>query len=238
MAVIEQEEVSDLAVYKSNDLIQASYKLSLIEQRILLCCIGKVDSRKPAHMQENRFRLSVAEYLERFPDANRNNAYRDLRDAAVDLFRREVKITKGKKTSLIHWCSEATYHDGEGWVELAFTPQIAPYLTALGPKFTKYEIAQIAHLRSAYSLRLFEMLMQFKSTGALNVELEKFVNWLQLPYERYADIKRRVIDVAVQEINAKSNMRVEWKAIKQGRSVARLLFTFKEEPQGKLPLES
>lgn len=236
MAIIEQEPVSDLTVYKSNDLVQASYKLSLIEQRILLCCIGKVDSRKPAHVQENRFRLSVAEYLDRFPDANRKNAYRDLRDAAVDLFRREVKVPKGKKTTLLHWCTEATYHDGEGWVELAFTAQIAPYLTALGPKFTKYEIAQIAGLRSAYSLRLFEMLMQFKSTGLLVVELEKFISWLQLPYERYTDIRRFVIDVAVKEINAKSNMHVEWKAIKNGRSVARLEFTFKEEPQGKLAL--
>lgn len=236
MAIIEQEEVNNLTVYKSNDLVQASYKLGLIEQRILLCCIGKVDSRKPAHVQENRFRLSVAEYLDRFPDANRKNAYRDLRDAAVDLFRREVKVTKGKKTTLLHWCTEATYHDGEGWVELAFTPQIAPYLTALGPKFTKYEIAQISGLRSAYSLRLFEMLMQFKSTGLLVVELEKFISWLQLPYERYTDIRRFVIDVAVKEINAKSNMHVEWKAIKSGRAVARLEFTFKEEPQGKLAL--
>lgn len=238
MKTIEQEQVNGLTVYKSNELVQASYKLSLIEQRILLCCIGKVDSRKPARVQENRFRLSVAEYLERFPDANPKNVYRDLRDAAVDLFRREVKITQGKKTTLLHWCSEATYHDGEGWVELAFTPQIAPYLTVLGPKFTKYEIAQIAHLRSAYSLRLFEMLMQFKSTGLLIVELEKFVSWLQLPYERYADIKRRVIDVAVHEINVKSNMHIEWKAIKHGRSVVKLEFMFKEAPQGNLLLEN
>lgn len=231
MAIIKQEQVSDLTIYKSNDLIQASYKLSLIEQRILLSCIGKVDSRKPAHVQENRFRLSASEYLDRFPDANRKNAYRDLRDAAVDLFRREVKITIGKKTTLLHWCTEATYHDGEGWVELAFTPQIAPYLTALGPKFTKYEITQIAGLRSSYSLRLFEMLMQFKSTGLLVVDLEKFINWLQLPYERYTDIRRFVIDVAVKELNTKSNMHIEWKAIKAGRSVARLEFAFKREHQ-------
>ena len=36
-------------VTKANDLVSASYKLTLQEQRLLLITIGQIDSRKPIH---------------------------------------------------------------------------------------------------------------------------------------------------------------------------------------------
>ena len=71
--------------------------------------------------------------------------------------------------------------------------------------------------------------MQYKKTGRLVVLLKDFKAWLELEqqYDRFSNLKARVIDPAVQELREKNGMDIQWKAIKKGRSVERLEFTFK-----------
>lgn len=231
---IESEGFSGLTVSKSNKLIQASYSLTLTEQRLLLCCIGQVNPIRTAKAQRNLFRVSVADFKATFPDANAASLYAQLHEAVVRLYERSIKVKEGRKTTLVRWVQSVTYHDGEGWVELHFSDKIVPYLTLLGQKFTRFKIEQISGLRSTYSLRIFEHLMQFQDTGWCEIDLTEFKERLELPYERFADIKRRVLDPACEEISQKSNLLVTWKGLKQGRAVARLRFDFKPDPQGKL----
>lgn len=232
----EDEGFGHLTVSQSNKLTQASYALSLTEQRLMLCCIGQVNPMRSAGAQRNLFRVSVADFKATFPDANTASLYAQLHEAVIRLYERSVKIKEGRKTTLVRWVQSVTYHDGEGWVELHFSDKIVPYLTLLGTKFTRFKVQQIAGLRSTYSLRIFEHLMQFQDTGWCEIDLAEFKERLELPYERMADIKRRVLDPACEEISHKSNLSVTWKGIKQGRAVARLRFDFKQDPQGKLEL--
>lgn len=113
---------------------------------------------------------------------------------------------------------------------------ILPLLTLLRSKFTTYTLQRVAGLRSNYSIRLFEMLAQFESTGMLRIELADFIRELDLPYTRYADVARRVIQPAVDELRAKSDLEIEWRAIKQGRAVKSMEFRFREAAQRKLQL--
>lgn len=229
--------MSDLVVTKANDLIQAGYKLSLYEQRLLLCCIAQVDSRKPAGSQRNQFRVSVAEFIQAFPDTEGSKSiYGDIKDAVGHLFEREIKLFAGKRTTRIRWVQSVTYHDGDGFVELHFSDKIAPYLTLIGKRFTSYQLKQVSALRSTYAIRLFEMLMQWKDTGLLIIELAKFIEQLELPYERFVDVRRRVIEPAITELLSKSNLEIEWKPIKEGKAVKRLEFKFREAKQAKLDI--
>lgn len=230
----EPEGLGHLTVSKSNKLIQASYSLTLTEQRLLLCCIGQVNPMRTAGAQRNLFRVSVADFKATFPDAAGGAIYDHVRDAVHRLYERSIKIKDGRKTTLVRWVQSVTYHDGEGWVELHFSDKIVPYLTLLGQKFTRFKIEQIAGLRSTYSLRIFEHLMQFQDTGWCEMSLDELKERLDLSYERFTDIRRWVLDVACNEISKKSNLLITWKAIKQGRSVARIRFEFKQDPQGKL----
>jgi plasmid replication initiation protein len=223
-----------LTVSKSNKLVQALYSLTLTEQRLLLCCIGQVNPMRTAGTQRNIFRVSVRDFKATFPDAFSGAIYDHVKEAAHRLYERSIKIKEGRRITLVRWVQSVTYHDGEGWFELHFSEKIAPYLTILGKKFTRFKIEQVSGLRSTYSLRIFEQLMQFQDTGWWEVDLADFKELLDLPYDRFADIKRRVIDSASIEISNKSNIIVTWKAIKQGRAVARLRFEFKFTPEGKL----
>ncbi|WP_032024815.1 RepB family plasmid replication initiator protein, partial [Acinetobacter pittii] len=63
------------------------------------------------------------------------------------------------------WVSEVAYIDNEAVVRLIFAPAIVPLITRLEEQFTKYEIQQISNLTSAYAVRLYEILIAWRSTG-------------------------------------------------------------------------
>jgi len=193
----------------------------------VLCCVAQLDGRKPLP-KDNLFTVSVADYAGTFP-IDEKNAYRDLEDAAKALYQRDIRTYDGKARERFRWVYHVKYHDGDGKVTLGFSPTLAPYLSLLHERFTSYQLEQIADLRLAYAIRLFEFLMQYKSTGRFVVKLEDFKAWLELEkqYRRFSNLKARVIDPAVQELREKSRINVEWKPIRRGRSVDRLEFAFR-----------
>jgi plasmid replication initiation protein len=219
----------DFVVTKSNALIQASYKLSLNEQRLVLACVAQLDGRKPLP-KDNMFTLSAAEFAQTY-GLPIDQAYEALNEASKSLYDRDIKVFDGKTKERFRWIYHVKYHDGEGKVTIGFSPTISPYLTMLNKQFTSYQIRRVASLNSAYSIRLFEMLSQYRSTGLFIVKVDDFKAWLEIEekYPRFFDLCRRILDPAVKELLEKSNLVINWRAIKKGRTVERLEFTFREE---------
>ena len=229
----------DNNVSKSNSLVRASYKLNLQEQRLVLAAISKLDSRKSYMHPRNdqtRVRISALEFAETF-GIDRRKAYEELKQATNELFERKITEINGKQTTKMRWVSKVVYHDGEGWAELVFSQDVLPLLTLLRAQFTSYKLKQVASLRSTYSIRIFEMLAQFSNTGVLWITLDDMIRQLDLPYSRYADIARRVIKPAVDELTAKSNIEITWKPHKEGRAVKTIEFRFQEAAQQKLNID-
>jgi|GEM_PF-529781 len=226
-------------VSKSNSLIRASYKLNLQEQRLILAAISKIDSRKlnhyPGKPNQATVHISAQEFADTFGISNKK-AYEELKEAADNLFERKILEIDGKKSTKMRWVSKVTYHDGLGWAEITFSNDIIPHLTFLREKFTSYKLNRITSLKSGYSVRVFELCVQYQATGMLRITLEDFINDLNLPYQRFSDIKRRVIEPAIEELKVKSNMDITWRAISQKRKVYSLEFVFTEAAQSKLDL--
>lgn len=221
---------NELVVTKHNSLIEASYKLTLNEQRLISFCIGKIDPRKPLP-KDNMFEITAKEFAKEY-GISPKKAYKELEEASKNLFEQDIKTYDGKYRERFRWIYGARYHDGEGKVTLGFSPWVIPYLTMLNQRFTSYYLQQIAELKSIYSIRLFEFLMQFKSTGRFIIELSRFRERLGLTtqYERFFDLKRIVIDRSVNELNKKSNLVINWRAIKgtSGKGIKQLEFNFRE----------
>ena len=226
-------------VVKSNSLIQASYKLSLNEQRLILLAISGLNSKRvanrPGFNQVDGIRITAEEFREAW-NLSSKDAYTALKDATNELYERSIVEIKGKHTTKDRWVCRVAYHDGEGWAELSFSPHITPHLTSLGKNFTEYRLGQVANLRSTYAVRLFEWCIQFVDNGWLIIPLDDLVQRLGVAYTRYADIRRKVIEPAVKELQAKSNLDIKWEPVKEGRSVKSIRFTFKEQDQRKLDL--
>lgn len=226
-------------VVKSNALIQASYKLTLNEQRLILLGVSMLDSRRPGirpgFNQYESIKITAQAFADHFPIPI-SEAYRELREATNNLFERSVIQIDGKKTIKDRWVSRVKYHDGEGWAELSFSHHLMPHLTSLGRDFTKYRLGQIATLRSTYAVRLFEWCIQYIKTGWLQVTIDEIRQRLGVDYGKFYDLKRFVIQPAIVELKAKSNLEIDWEPVKKGRAVVAVRFVFKEQEQGKLDL--
>ncbi len=224
-------------VVKSNALVQASYKLTLNEQRLVLLGVSMLDSRRPGirpgFNQVESIRITAEAYAEAF-HIDKRKAYEELKEATNNLFERSVIQVNGKRTVKDRWVSRVEYHDGEGWAELSFSHHLLPHLTSLGRDFTKYRLGQVANLRSTYSVRIFEWCIQFIDNGWMVVTLDELRQRLGVQHSKYADLRRKVIEPAVKELNTKSNLSISMEPIKEGKAVKAVKFVFKEQEQGRL----
>jgi len=230
--------MSELIAYKSNALIEASYKLTLQEQRLLLICIGKINPRD--ELNQKLFQVTSNDFYLAFPDMGKSNAERHLREAIDKLAERWIYIQNNNERRRIRWIQEeAEYFDGEGKIEIVFSESIMPYLTQLQGQFTKIVIKNVSALKSVYSIRLYELLMQFKVIGDRLINLNDFRSMLGLDEDKYPSFKslnQWVIKPAVKELNQKSNLSVTVDSVKKGRSVFALHFHFKEDQQIKMSI--
>jgi plasmid replication initiation protein len=168
-------------------------------------------------------------------------AYRDLKNASERLFRREVTLHEapngqGKaKIRLTRWVQEVVYQEDQGTVALRFSQPMVPYLSQLSAQFTKYALADVAQMTSSHAIRLYELLCQWRDAGEREMELGWFREALQLEgrYDNIRDLKRRVIEPAIEQVNKHSPLWVKWSQRKTGRRVSHLVFTFGEKTGSK-----
>lgn len=228
-----------ITVYKANQVIEAGYRLTLNEQRIVLACIAQVNS-KEALLTTDKFELSAKDFANIFA-VSEDRAYHALLDVTESLFNRYVVIDNPfphdpTVTSLkTRWISSIYYKADSGKIVLCFAHEILPYLSDLKGQFTRYELEHIGKMTSIYAIRLYELLAQWQSVGKREVEL----SWLKKQFEiedLYPDmhnLKKRVIDPAINDINANSNFQVTWEQRKTGRKVTHFIFTFAEKQSAK-----
>lgn len=235
-------------VTMSNALTRAGHGLTLAEKRIVAVAISKLDSRRALPPGEvPRTKITAAEYAEAF-GVDLDTAYDQLQAAAKQLYNRSITFYEpahkrnGKPLPptrvKMRWVGSVKYQDGEGWVELAWWPELMRHLTGLYRQFTSYKLQQATALRSVYSWRLLELLMRFESTGWAEYTIEDFKASMDAPpsLSDFGQVKRRIIDPAVKELTEKDGWMIQWQPIKAGRKVKALRFTFMRDPQAQLPL--
>ncbi|KAA0178865.1 replication initiation protein [Cupriavidus gilardii] len=231
----------------SRALVNASHGLKLNEKRLMMCALRFIDSKKSPYAQGGanlgyvsvRVRAdqfaAVANLQPREGERQATSAYEGLKDACARLMERKLTYRDGKKTVQLRWVFKATYHDGEGWAEIAFSPDLTPHIFMLRNRFVQYNLELARGLQSVYTWRLLELLMREKDRGKLLITVDDLRIALDIPDTyRFADIKRRVIETAVDELNRKADLVIQWKPVKRGRAVHSLEFTFIENPQKRL----
>ena len=231
---------TDLQIVKSNQIIEASYRLSVAEQRVILSAISQVRRDKPV-TDEVLYSVTAADLAE-LCGTDPKTAYRDLQNAAERLQTRRVSLIlepdgvtiRSKRRRVTCWVQTVDYIDQEGRVEMRFGKDILPYLTGLQREFTRYALSDVAKMTSAYGIRLYELLVQWKG-GHREVALDDLRRWLQLEdrYPSIKDFKRWVLDPAVEQINEHSPLMLTWSQRKTGRKVTHLVFDYAPKKPAK-----
>ena len=231
MEEMESAEIEKMQVCKSNALIEAGYRLSLGEHKILLACIAQVRRNEPISA-DRLYEVNALDVAER-TGVTRQAAYIELKAAADTLFERHITVHIGPDGSppiirKFRWVQAIDYVKNQGVVRLQFSSPILPYLAELTERFTVYPIADVSKLTSVHAIRLYELLVQWKGVGQREVELD----WLRKTfviedaYKSISDLKKYVIDIAIRQINEHTPINVIWSQRKTGRKVTHLQFQF------------
>ena len=226
-------------VVKTHRLNTVIQNLSLSEIRLIQ--IGIIDSREKNEglSADKPLLITGKRYAELF-DTTLQTAYKILLDAEENLFERRFSFIDEYDGNRVktRWVSQVKYLKGQGAIEIIFTPAVVNEISRINGIenfFTKYTLNHIADLDSTYSVRLYELLTQWceaKKTPIL--ELQTFRGQLGLgvtDYTRMSDFKRRVLDAAVIEVNEKTDIKVSYEQVKEGRRIVG--FKFKVLPKNK-----
>lgn len=225
-------DISHKLVVKDNALIDASFNLSLVEQRIMLMAI--VSSREVVNLSESTpIEIRVSDYIDQFK-ASGNNIYKIIKDAAITLKRREFSYLDRYKGldgySTVNWVNKATYLPNEGMIVLYFSKEVVELTSMLSEQFTRYYLHQVSKFKSKYSIRLYEILVKWISIGKTpkyeTANLRSKLGVDDNEYTTMSNFKKNVLNKALDEINTHSNLTVTCEQYKNGRIVSGFQFFF------------
>jgi len=218
-------------------LIDASYKLNAQAQKLVLACLGKIDSR-PDKTPTKEVTITASEFSE-LMGIDMKNAHRELYKAADSLFKCSIILKDDHEETELYWVQKkAKKLKGEGAVTLTWSDDVLKYICQLKSRFTSYKLRNIAQLQSSHSIRLYELLMKFNATGERVIYLEDFKSALGISdkYPEFKDLNKWVIKPAIEELNHRSDLVIKFETIKKVRTVAALVFEFKQSNQLKMDI--
>jgi plasmid replication initiation protein len=157
--IVNLEDLKDSKKYlvvKSNKLIEAKYKLSLNEQRLIHTLISKIKSDDEEFKE---YYIKVTELKDLF-DLEDTTYYSKIKKITENLLGKTLSIQEEDGLLQINWISSAKYLDNEGYVKLCFDPKLKPYLLQLKNYFTAYGLDNVIRLKSIYAIRLYELLLK------------------------------------------------------------------------------
>lgn len=233
-----QQDVKMDKVVKTNRLNTCIQNLSLAELRLMQLAIVDAREKQQGLSADKPLFISALRYAERF-DVEKHTAYEVLKQIEKTLFDRRFTFVNERQNEVkSRWISQVEYHKGNGGISIILTPAVVNEITRIDgfeTAFTEYLLEQTALLNSVYSVRLYELLIQWKNKTQ-KFELELFREQLGLgvnEYKRMSDFKRRVLKPAISEINDKTDIEVSYADIKNGRNIIGFEITNKQKPQPK-----
>jgi plasmid replication initiation protein len=191
-------------VVQSNKLIEARYQITVQEQRLLFAMISMIELTDE-DFKFYSFRLTE---LAALWEIDQDVVYRDAKKITAKLLTRVLHITETDGSLLqINWVCTAMYKSG--YLNLQFHPLLKPYLLQLKGAFTKCKLLVLNQFESIYSIRIYQLLQQYRSIGSRTFEIEELRNILGIGADQYPvfqDFKRRVLLQARKELDLKGDM--------------------------------
>lgn len=223
-----------LKVTKSNQLIKASYHLSLLELRIILFGISKLNPKRELPLRHEVNCHEMADFYK----LKMSDLWRQVKDAFCDrFFERKITLKDGSSTVISRWIYELKTDDETKILSYVYNPAILPHLYQLKPRFTNYGLQYIAQMKSMYSIRFYEWSIMYLNASQKNkISYEKTVEELKEDlaldgkYKRWGDLKKNVLEPAKNEISELTNIDFDFYIEKRGTLLHQIGFTASYKP--------
>lgn len=170
--IYDKEEAKEYAKQHWNMTFARQKRISVCGKRIMARVLSMV---KDDHEELLQYRLHVRDVTS--PDMDMTSAYKEVRQAFDELTNLKwlIEDLENREFYYRHLIDttdpETGYKDGE--ITIALNPILKPYFLALA-HYTVFELKFYMHLKSWYSMRLFELLSAFRDTGVWRVPIEEY----------------------------------------------------------------
>lgn len=149
----------------------------------------------------------------------------------VDDNKRKVK----KVHSVVPIIRELRWEDdAKNALQIRFTSEVLPYFTRLASgNFTTYQLKDLFALNSVTSMSLYSYFIknEFKYAHQDSYEIElslenikALIDIGEKKYDRWVDFRRYVLDKIIEEINEKTNLKLDYSTVKKGRPIVGVRF--------------
>ena len=227
---IEIAQKREYKVVKSNTIIQkARYDLNLQELKIMSYCFSMI---KPNDTIEQEYVFSIQEYCKVCGiDFKSGWNYKEFKATLKGLRDKSFWITNpdGSETT-VGWLGKVTINRGSGKIKIKFDEDMQQYIMGLFENFTQYELLSTLPMRSQYSIRIYELLKSYAWTKKHTFDIDELKKQLVAEhYINFKDFRKKVIEIAVREINEYTDLNISYEPIKKGVKVIQITFYIKQK---------
>jgi plasmid replication initiation protein len=229
-----------LKIRQHNAITTARYDYSACQLDILFYLISKL---KKEDLPDHVYCIYVKD-IETMTGRQWN--YQQMRDSTWDMGSRMFEIEDDEIYRQLWMFQQVDYIKGQGRIEILLSKSIRPYLFELKDNFTSYELHSALKLSSKYAKRIYQIASQWKDIGETKAyDVSQFKEMLKLKdpngketeqFERISDLKKKVLDIAVRQINEHTDLKIEYKLIKRGRAFEKIRFYVQTQIPEQLPL--
>ncbi len=240
---------------KSNFLIGATYKSTLLENKIMAVSLARI-AKAPVDKDGIIHSKMKAAELKKILKKKNGSFYNQLQDVAESMTGKKIGMTDQENQTFDFIAVIIRAHYENGIFTIEYNPRLRNYLQGLKRNFTMLNEDIMVSFNSNYAFRIYELLrckvykpnkepLRYGDTfqveydlaelklllGIVNSELEsvqKVLKKSKFDYEKavnvcpekvfseWNELKRRVLNVAVKEINEKTDITIEYYTVKSG----------------------
>lgn len=224
-------------VTQSNKLIEARHvkTLSAREQKIVLTMVSMI---QPDDKDFKEYSISIHEFSEML-GLKGHAKYEEIKEVALRLQEKTLFIPDEKGFITTNWVASQRYIEGEGMIELSFSPYLKPYLLQLKTAFTSYRLSNILSLKSGYTIRLYELMKKWQHLGRWECSVDSLrekMGATSKAYSLYGNFKNKILLPSVEELNEHTDLFVRYKEIKKGRKVEKIEFSIQHSAEKEIRL--
>lgn len=228
-------------VVKGNELVQQNrFELSLPEQKTVayICSMIKpieaIDRAKGVPYQLE-YEFNIREYCKVCGiDYDNGKNYADVKATLKHLRDRSMWVTMadGSET-VVSWLDRVTTNKKSGIAKVRIDDRLAPYLFDLGQKFTQYQLYNILAMKSAFSVRIYELMKSYAFQKSKTFDVDELKRLLMVDdvksYKNFKDFRVKVLEKAQEEINELTDINIYFEPVTKGRKVVKVKFRIEQK---------
>jgi plasmid replication initiation protein len=183
------------------------------------------------------YNIDVQDIKNFFGIENEGSVYSYIKDSVRSLMDKKIVITekmadgKTKETTIPMVIEMSRIIEDKSSISLSFHPKMKPYLLDLKNRFLSYDVENVLKLSSSYSIRIYELTKANVGLGrrVFSVDELKKILGITDKYKQYSHLKQRVLEPSKENINRDTDITIDYKEVKKGRSIVKLIFSIERK---------